>query len=294
MRNLNFAPFTPQDDESALALEGLCVQGKSLSLRFHRPSFKTRSLQYEHSKIVCAKDGKKLIGIIAGALKPVKLRGQIIEVLYVYDLRVHPDYRRQGVGKKLCAVLVEDLGKQASCLYTLIHGQNNRTYSLAHRYFEPDVAVPLTYVVLPVYKRFKAGDTSGSTSSLLVHEQYLRANPDAEFLPGFDPGKLTGYVDSFLHKEKHTGCSIWTNEHILAEQVMRIPAYMEVLRILSGPLRMFWKLPSIPKTGQILQSWFLFDIFADNPQSFRSLLQAVINSALDQEKDFIYILYAEF
>jgi predicted N-acetyltransferase YhbS len=290
MSKVHFLPFTLDDDRAALALEELCIQGKSLSLRFQRPSFRIRSQLYECSKIFCAKHGKNLIGIIAGALKPVKLRGQNIEVLYVYDLRVHPDFRRQGVGKKLCDVLIKELGKNASCLYTLIHGQNNRTYSLAYRYFEPDVAVPMTYAVLPVYKKFRVEDYSCSTSSLQVHEQYLRSNPDKEFLPGFNPEKLTGYVGSFIQKKRNAGCSIWTNENILAEQVMRIPTYMEILRILSGPLRFFWKLPSIPKSGQILRSWFLFDLFAENPQSLRALLHAAANSALDQEKNFLYLL----
>jgi predicted N-acetyltransferase YhbS len=290
MSDIRIVPFASEDDEAALELEKLCVQGKSLSLRFHRSSFQIRSQLYDHSRIYCAKKGNKLVGIIAGALKSVNLHTQTIRSLYVYDLRVHPDHRKQGIGRKLSTILAKDLGKEADCLYTLIHGQNDRIFSLAKRYFTPSMAIPLTYVVIPVYKRFHANNYKYLYTASNIYKQYLQYNTNMEFLPEFKSNKMKGYMKSILLENVRAGCSIWTIEDILAEQVVRIPFLLKALKALSIPLRPFLRLPSIPKKNEILQSWFLFDLYAENDLGLRNLLRAAINSAYDKEKDYLYIL----
>ena len=293
MREISIVPFTAADDEAALNLEELCTQGGSLSLRYRRSSFKTRSSLYANSRIYCAKHGGKLVGIAAGALKPVKLHGHSVNALYGYDLRVHPDYRRRGIGRKLGEAQIEDLGNNADCIYTLVHGQNNRAFSLVTQYFSPDVVIPLKYVVLPVYKKFRVEKRCHFSTAPQIHQQLISNDGKREFLPEFSPEKLLGHVDSFYFQGKSEGCSIWTNENILAEQIMRIPRLFNMLRLICGPLRMFCDLPSIPKPGEILQSWFLYDLHAKDQSSLQKLLQAASNLALDSHKDFLYILLQE-
>lgn len=293
MRDISIVPFTVADDGAALRLEEMCSQGRSLSLRYRRPSFKIRSSMYANSRIYCAKHGKKLVGIAAGALKPVKLHGHSVKALYSYDLRVHPEYRRQGIGRKLCEAQIEDLGKNADCVYTLVHGQNNRAFSLVTQYFSPDVVIPLTYVVMPVYKKFQVENRYHFSTALQIHQQYISNNGQREFIPEFCPEKLLGHVDSIYFQGRGAGCSIWTNENILAEQLMRVPSLFNMLRFIYGPLRMFWTLPSIPKSGEILQSWFLYDFHAEDQSGLQKLLQAASHLALDHHKDFLYILLQE-
>ena len=98
---LRIVPYTLEDNEEALALEKTCPQGDALMLRFRRPTFHARSTVYEHSVILCAKEGERLVGIAAGALKQVMLHGRMVRALYGYDLRVHPDWRRYGTARKL-------------------------------------------------------------------------------------------------------------------------------------------------------------------------------------------------
>lgn len=293
MSDINIVPFTAADEKAALKLEELCTQGRSLSLRYCRPSFQIRSAMYANSRIYCAKQGKKLVGITAAALKPVKLHGLTINALYGYDLRVHPEFRRQGIGRTLGEAQIEDLGKNADCIYTLVHGQNKRAYSLVSQYFSPDVVIPLTYVVLPVYKRSRGKNRCHFSAPLQIHQRYLSNNGQREFLPEFSPDKLLGHVDSLSVQGRSAGCSIWTNENILAEQLMRIPSLFNLLRLMCGPLRVFCDLPVIPKPGEILQSWFLYDLYADDRANFQKLIQAVNHLALDYHKDFLYILLQE-
>ena len=290
MTELRITPYAPEDDGDALLLEDQCFQGSSIQLKFRRPSFHARSESYDRSKIYCAKIGERLIGIIAGAKKNVRLHGENIRALYVYDLRVHPEFRKRGIGKKLSWALVDDLGKDADCLYTLINGENEKALGLVGDYFEPKLVLPLTYVIFPVYKRLKGAGPGLPRSALEIHESYLRHNPGVEFLPSFEEKKLKGYIASGSSEESDSGCSIWTNENILAEQVVRIAFSFRLMRGLSAILRPFLKMPSIPRKNEIIRSWFVFDLYARDKQSLRSLMASVNNFALDQGRTYLYLL----
>lgn len=288
--NIKIVPYAEQDNEAALALEDQCTQGTSLVLKFKRPTFHARSEVYDHYKILCAKTGSKLIGIIAGAKKTVCLHGEEIQAVYVYDLRVHPQYRKRGIGKRLTDTLMEEMGR-FDCLYTLIAGGNEKALSLATRNFDMKVVAPLTYFVIPVYKEYAITEGFKFKTAAEVHELFLKNNPDLEFVPKFDAAKLIGWVSSLtLDEPEQGGCSIWTNEKLLMEQVVRIPLSLRLMKMIGAPLRPFIKMPSIPKPNEILQSWFLFDFYGKDQTSVSNLLALVNNLASKNKKKYLYIL----
>lgn len=291
MTNLIISPYTVEDNEAALSLEEQCVQGKSLSLKFRRQTFHARSEVYDNYRIVCARVGEKLVGIVAGTVKVVRLHGEAIRAAYIYDLRVHPEHRKYGLAKRLVDELLDDIGKTVDCIYTLIAGQNERALGLARRSFGAKVVLPLTYAVLPVYKKLMDGAEHRFTNSSEVHETYLTRYRAAEFVPEFNGAKLVGSVASIsLSDPEKGGCSIWTNESLLAEQVVRVPAYFRFFRAVTSRLRPFLELPTIPKQGDLIQSWFLFDFYAMEKRTTRNLISAVNNFALSRERKFLYIL----
>lgn len=290
MSDLRILPYTGEDNEAALSLEEQCVQGKSLSLKFCRPTFHARSEVYDNCRILCAKVGGMLVGIVAGTVKFVKLREEMIRAAYIYDLRVHPDYRKYGLAKRLASAVLDDIGQSVDCIYTLIAGQNERAIGLARRSFGAKVVLPLTYAVLPVYKTLKEEEQHRFTDASGVHQTYLERNPSMEFVPEFDEQKLLGYVASLSVANPEEGsCSIWTNENLLAEQVVTVPVYLRILRAMTTPLRPFLKMPSIPMSDEIVRSWFLFDFYATDERSARNLMATVNNFALSHDKKFVYI-----
>jgi GNAT superfamily N-acetyltransferase len=291
MMDIEISPYSPEDDAAALALEEMCVQGTALQLKFLRPNFRARSELYENYRIYCARRDGELIGIIAGALKKVKLHGEDVLALYVYDLRVHPLHRKMGVGKRLTNALLDDLGRDADCIYTLINGENEKALNLACRNFDPKVIIPLTYALIPIYKKRTEKTPWKFEEARNVHKLFLKKKMGMEFLPSFKEERQAGYVESLaLEGGAGAGCSIWTNKDLLAEQVIRIPSGMKILRILFRLLKPFVKLPHIPAPNEIIRSWFLFDLQADNSQSLKSLLAAVNNYAFARGRTYLYVL----
>jgi len=288
--NLTIIPYTNRDDEAALSLEEKCVQGKSIVLKFRRPTFEARSKVYDNYKILCAKSNEELIGIGAYTKKTVKLHGETIVAAYIYDLRIHPEHRKYGVAKSLGEALLEDIGPDAECIYTLIAGENERALALTRYSFRVNVVVPLTYVIIPVYKMLKGINDYSFSSVSETHRMFLKHNPSVEFVPPLQEEKMLGYVTSVTLKGEHGGCSIWTNENLLAEQVAALSGYFRVLRVFTALFRQFIKLPYIPGQGDAVKSWFLFDFFARDEESVHSLIAAVNNLALAKGKNYIYIL----
>jgi ribosomal protein S18 acetylase RimI-like enzyme len=288
---INITPYKLADNDAALKIENQCTQGESLILKYLRPTFHKRSEVYQKYKIFCAKDNENLVGISAWAEKYVRLHREMIRTAYFYDLRVHPEYRGKGLAKHLTEVLIDDVGQDIDCLYTLIAGENDRARGLAQRMFEMNFVIPLTYAVIPVYRDIKLTNNYFFVSATQIHQRFLDQNQHIEFIPDFDEDVMLGYVNSISINMEHTaGCSIWTNENLLAEQVISIPNLNRIQRILSMPLRFFFKLPYIPKPGDMLRSWFLFDLYAMSEEDLHKLLAMVNNLAFEHKRQFLYIL----
>jgi GNAT superfamily N-acetyltransferase len=288
---MKITPYTLEDNEAALDLEEQCVQGESIVLKYRRPTFHARSQVYDKYRILCAKIDNNLVGITAWAEKLVKLHGEIISTAYNYDLRVHPDYRKKGVAISLTKAMFSNIGQEVDCIYTLIAGENIRALGLAQKIFETKLAIPLTYVIIPVYKKFKQADNYFLAGANEVQTQYFKTNDQTDFIPEFSEKKMIGYVSStILAKEKVGGCSLWTNENLLAEQVVAIPRSYRIQRIFSKLLRPFVKLPYIPKPADIIPSWFLYNLYAGSEENFRSLMVSVNNFAFEKGRKYLYVL----
>ncbi len=291
MIKLDIVPYTVEDNEAALFLEEQCVQGGSLALKYRRPTFHARSEVYEKYRIICAKHDGKLVGISAWSEKNVRIHNSPVRAAYAYDLRVLPAYRTRGVALKIMKATLDDIFLQTDFIYTLIAGQNEVAFKLVRHMFGMRTVVPLTYIIMPVFKRLKSDKDHCTADAREVHERFLSGNSGLEMVPGFDVARLKGYVLSFVEKQqRQAGCSLWTNENILAEQVVAVPKYLQVLRIAYAPMRLFMPLPVIPKRGDVLRSWFLFDLYAASKEYLYELLATVNNKALENDIQYLYIL----
>jgi ribosomal protein S18 acetylase RimI-like enzyme len=291
MADINYVPYSVADNEDAIALESGCIQGESIALRFQRETFHRRSEVYENSQILCAKRSSELIGICAWAVKPLRYRDETIHAAYSYDLRVHPAYRGQGVAKGFVREASKILDNKMDCLYTLVSGENVRALSLVKRMYGTTQSLPLTYTIIPVYKRFRERKHFSISSAAEIHDLFLKENKEVDFLPELNGDRLIGFVTGIIGEDACAGCSIWTNETLLAEQVVSLSWKYRVQRACFEALRPLVKLPRIPKPLETIRSWFLFDLFARDADALHQLLRRVNNLALDHGRDFIYMLH---
>lgn len=287
MPDLDVRPYVPADDAAAVELEVACVQGRSLALRFRRPAFAARSAVYEDAAIFCGWLGGRLVGTVAAARKPVELRGRTIQATYFYDLRVHPDARGQGLSHDLIRVALAEQAADAECRYVLVAGQNERMLGLLRGgYHHPhEVSISLVYACVPVYRR--RGGMAAQVDPAEVRARHLAAWRPT-FRPAYRPERMVGHVASYA--VDGAGCSVWTNEALLAEEVVRLPSVLRGLGRMADTLRPLVPLPRVPRQGEAIPSWFLYDVYADSEAALGRLLDAVSDAALEAGRTVLYLL----
>jgi hypothetical protein len=155
-----------------------------------------------------------------------------------------------------------------------------------HYRSDVEVTLPLTYVCLPVFRQ-RPDVQVIPASAEDVRARYLETVRPT-LVPIFRPAYYTGWVESL--SVDGAGCSIWTNERLLAEEVVRLPLPLRMLRAVQGPLSPLVALPRVPDTGEQIRSLFLYDLYADTPRALGHLLDAVNAMARARGALVLYLL----
>lgn len=291
MSELRSEPYEPEMSAECIALERACPQGTTYRLSFVRRAFHLRAQSFADWQILVASDRHRIVGTVAWALKSLLVRGQTIRSAFLFDLRVHPEWRRRGVASLLTRQVFEQI-RQAGVemRYTYCIDDNLALRRLAEL-FDAAAVGSYRYLVWPVYRERIVAETPVPVSAAEVHGAQLAANGPFDFY--CDPlagGRLQGHQGSFMRNG--AGCSVWSNAGLLEEVVEAIPGYYGMAgRILrSWPLnRARW--PHIPVPAEILRSWYVFDFFATSAEAARELMHHVNNRALASGIDYCYIIH---
>lgn len=87
-----------EDNRLLIALDRQCVMGEQVQLVCDRsPDFFARSKVYEAFRLAVAEAAGEIIGVGGVAFKTLRVGGKVDRWAYLYDLRVAPSHRRQGV-----------------------------------------------------------------------------------------------------------------------------------------------------------------------------------------------------
>lgn len=91
-------PYQPEDDPHLIALERQSPRGFPKPFVHFRKRFIQRAEMYRHRLTLVAVDSNRIIGVSSIIVKDTLIEGDPAKIAYSFDTRVHPDYRRMGVG----------------------------------------------------------------------------------------------------------------------------------------------------------------------------------------------------
>jgi GNAT superfamily N-acetyltransferase len=291
---LVIADYTPADDEEALDLDRRCAQGGVFRLSFERTTFRRRAENFREWRILTARLDGVLVGTIGAALKDVTLLGEQTRAAFIFDLRVHPPFRRMGIAKRLSEEILGWAFLNARVAYTYVVADNRITRHLA-AVLGATLVADYEYLVYPTFRPESATSAVESATFEDVHEGFLGTASSLDFYANPECHRGGGgYVDSWFARRDGdvAGCSCWSNRGILGEVVERIPLSLRI----AGQLLRAWPIsrhrwPHVPRPGEELRSWYVFDFFASNAQLACEVMRRVESEAVRQGIDYCYIIH---
>ena len=287
--------YHPDMGAEALELEASCTQGGSLRLGFRRVTFHRRAENFAVYRILVARLGRRMAGVVAVAIKPVELDGRQTDAAFLFDLRVHPSLRGRGIGQRLSSEAIAWGLRRSEMAYTYTMSDNRVVSYMSALFGATDVG-SYCYSVIPTRRALPARIQPARSCFREVHEAMRGVSGRFDLYA--DPAAAmegSGYVASWMARSGGAvaGCSAWTNREILAEVVESVPWPFRVVRSLDRAFpRVGHRFPRIPRDGEVLSSWYLFDSFSTDATLGRDLLRHVASEARGRGVDYLYLSHS--
>ncbi|MXO49702.1 GNAT family N-acetyltransferase [Erythrobacter gaetbuli] len=282
----------PHEDSAALELERRCPQGRAFRIVFERESFRRRTDAFPEARLIGAWHRGQLIAVGGGAIKDVSWEGSETRSLMLYDFRVDPAYRREGVGRLLTETLIEWAKPKAEIGIAYSMGDNRAIQAMAREWIGADSAPAFSLLAYPTFRRSGADDLVVVPAEE-TRASYLRFRKDAVLqchaCEAFDSDQMIG---SFrCASGPAASCSIWTTKDILEEVVVGLPTPLKLAsKFFGGSLARRIGMPHVPKIGGTLRSWLVFDGHAADETAARKLFSAIAQKGRAANVDHCHIL----
>ncbi len=271
---VNIRSFREEDNETLLSIERLCPQGnEECAVAVDKgPDITARYELYDNWEIRVAEEDDTTVGWIGWTVK----QGPEQKYVYVAEVMVHPDYRRQGIGVNLLRE-AEKAAHEAnvSHIYCYIYEPNKASMKLVEKlgYIqEKDVRI----LAMSAYKKehmereYELARIDGKDlpeAVKLINGYYAGK---AHFSPFSAPSfrtyanRVLGYgLENFLvakWKGKIVACGgFWDSSVLMEMTYTKEPKMWKIMANAYGILRHFISMPRIPAEGEFFKFHSIVD-----------------------------------
>ncbi len=146
--------YTNADDAALIALERQCPRGTPEPFVHYRPRFAGRACLFRSYFLLLIEIQGKIVAVAAAGVKDTQVEGKPLRLAYIFDVRVSPSVRRQGLASILLkAVQDELLEMECDGAYAHIVATNRASLTLFGRmgYQRRRQLRYLTYQPMPLF-----------------------------------------------------------------------------------------------------------------------------------------------
>ena len=146
--------YTDVDDAALIALERQCPRGAPEPFVHYRPRFAGRAALFRRYFLLLIEIQGQVVAVAAAGIKETEIQGQARRLAYIFDVRVAPVMRRQGLASILVkAVHDELLEMDCDGAYAHIVATNRASLTLFRRmgYQRRRQLRYLTYQPMPLF-----------------------------------------------------------------------------------------------------------------------------------------------
>ncbi|MBN2574892.1 MAG: GNAT family N-acetyltransferase [Deltaproteobacteria bacterium] len=270
--SLRIRRATNEDNARLCAIDALCPQGRGLRFHYQRDDFFTRSRVYDDGAIIVAEEDGIAVGVAAASVKSVRIAGKPVRAGYVYDVRVIPEQRGKGLSYALVAAVEAYLRPLVDYAYLHVLSDNRATLAITRRcaMFPIGRFRVLLVPALPrpdLSPRLLAGAARAEVlAATAAQNQRYDLVPLVSAARQFAPEEPGSPVVGLfaVGDPPRVAASVWDPTPLGAKVVDRVPALLRLGGRI-GPIRRILRLPRIPRAGEALRMWEIFDVWQQTP-----------------------------
>jgi GNAT superfamily N-acetyltransferase len=260
------------DNRDLCRIDGLCTQGKDLVYHYERKDFFLRSRLYDKWAVYLAEVDGVAAGSISVSLKCVRLNGGLVKVGYIFDLRVHPDYRHTWAAIALVQAAKKYLYQEkAEYAYTYVLGSNIAAIKIAHM-MGMFIVTPFRVFLLPAFNSsveiLRVSGEENLKNTMVKSEEYQSRYALSEqrsftqkYFDLYQDNPFRG-VFTLPYRSDVQGC-LWDSSVLSTKVVDRIPLIYRAAASMPQPVRRLFGIPALPQKGQPLRVHHVFDVVWD-------------------------------
>ena len=258
-------PYDERYQEELMVLEKNSPQGKQIKLEMVRDHFLSRSVIFDDYEIFIAFEElqKKLVGVIAMAVTNLEADGKRYKCGVGYDLKIHPQFRKRGISKKLSAFMIHRFQhiKHVDNFFITMKKDNIGADKMASALNSNKGVLDFIYLTIPTSRQIEIKD------EMQFDDPFHVTLFDQESTPG----KYHQFTENRL--------GVWNT----------YKTYQ--LRIVSMPTVMQWAIPivnifkptsrKIPSIGKTIKMATLFDVKKENISDINQVLRNLAKKDVD-------------
>ena len=107
--------YTEADDPALMHLERQCPRGEPSPFVHYRKRFIDRAAIFNQYCLLLVEEASEVMACAAAVIKDTRVRGQPVRLAYIFDVRVAPKMRRQGLAFTLLTHLEQELLTNFHC-----------------------------------------------------------------------------------------------------------------------------------------------------------------------------------
>lgn len=269
----------PVRDNAALcALARACPQGQRLRFYHERTDHWERCRHFERAEVWVAERGGTIVGAGSLAWKHVWLEGELRLATYFLDRIVHPDYRRQGIGRALLEEELASCADSAVCYGLVLEDNAANRHLLEARGFTPLPWPMLYHAMIPRWVKRQptpefhlvepAAERTAAWLDEALRSDYALMDPSAQCGMGlFVLGARVPRAAGVLYRH---GLKVVTHA----------PWYYSLLASWTG---------LGARVGEPVRTWILGNLWFEDERALAELLSGVAAAALEEGAPLILI-----
>jgi len=295
---------TAKDNARLIAIEHMTPQGEQIKLVSERKDYFVRAKKFDQPILLVAEDEAQeaILGVMGVGPVSVRLGGEVVRGGFIFDWRSNP-LAQQGLPRHMLrlwqGVQKEIARQELQFVFGYVKADNERTLGLLHKFGAKKVDEK-EFLTMPVHARFSRDQARVSQVLLtrtidpqreaaILREKYGNLDFFSEISQSADlMQQRQDYLFGKLSYEK-SSVKIWDTNAEYTQRVLNMPLVYKVLRPAVHAASKIVSLPRIPRLGDEIRVWQLYDLILDQPDHLFYLLERARLAAKENNIDYLVI-----